>query len=325
MGDSGRIITVGVSPAWDVTCRGRGVEWGRHMNIDEQTIRPAGKAMNVSFALAWMGCPSIAAGLWGREDHDEMATAVGRLGGLIEPRMTTVEGRTRRNISVVDTQAHREMHLRDPKSLASLDNLARLRDDLSGLVREGDWCVFSGAMPGDELLAPTVDLVRTCGGAGARLVIDTYGPVFKGLVDAGLAWLISPNVEELRELVGSQVEDSPAALVEAAKGLLDMAQMVRVSRGEKGAILVTKTGVWTGCATARRPALSTVGCGDYLLAGFLAGLRETGNPAVGLARGLKASTARAWGWSETKSWPQVDKEITVAIESVRNGVSTGRE
>ncbi|NLH42122.1 MAG: hypothetical protein GX448_09800, partial [Planctomycetes bacterium] len=105
------------------------------------------------------------------------------------------------------------------------------------------------------------------------------------------------------------------ALVEAAQGLLDRAQMVRVSRGEKGAILVTKTGVWTGCATARRPALSTVGCGDYLLAGFLAGLRETGNPAVGLARGLKASTARAWGWSETKSWPQVDKEITVAIES----------
>lgn len=133
--------------------------------------------------------------------------------------MTTVEGRTRRNISVVDTQAHREMHLRDPKSLASLDSLARLRDDLSGLVGEGIGA-FSAAMPCDELLAPTVDLVRTCGGAGARLVIDTYGPPQgprrRG---SGLADLAQRGTT--RELVGSQVEDSPAALVEAAQGLLD--------------------------------------------------------------------------------------------------------
>lgn len=305
---------MGVSPAWDMTCLGKGLEWGRHMTIDEQTVRPAGKAMNVSFALAWMGCSSVAAGLWGREDRDEMTTEVARLGGLIEPRMTVVEGRTRRNISVVDTQAHREMHLRDPRSLASLDSLKRLADDLSGLVRPGDCCVFSGAMPGGELLAPIVDLVRTCGRCGARVAVDTYGPVFKGIVDAGLAWLISPNVEELRELVGSQVENTPAALVEAASGLLDRAEMVRIGRGEKGALLVTKAGAWSGCATDRNPALSTVGCGDYLLAGFLVGLRETGDPRAGLTQGLKAATARAWGWSETRSWLQVQKEVAVAVE-----------
>ena len=316
MENQGRIITVGVSPAWDVTCLGEGLDWGRHMTIDEQTVRPAGKAMNVSSALAWMGCRNIAAGLWGREDHDEMTAAVGRLGGLIEPRMTVVEGRTRRNISVVDTQAHREMHLRDPRSLASLDSLKRLGDDLCGLIRPGDLCVFSGAMPGDELLEPIVDLVRICGRCGAQIVVDTYGPVFKAIVDTGLAWLISPNVEELRELVGSQVEDSPASLVEAARGLLDRAQMVRIGRGEKGALLVTKAGVWMGRATSRREALSTVGCGDYLLAGFLAGLREGGEPPAGLARGLKAATAHAWGWTDAKTWPQVDKEVAVAVESV---------
>ncbi|MGE5295047.1 MAG: hypothetical protein ACM3VT_09480, partial [Solirubrobacterales bacterium] len=126
MENTGRIITVGVSPAWDVTCLGRGLDWGRHAIIDEQIVRPAGKAMNVSFALAWMGCSSVAAGLWGRDDHEEMEAAVARLSGLVEPRMTIVEGRTRRNVSVVDIQAHREMHLRDRKSLASIDNLKKL-------------------------------------------------------------------------------------------------------------------------------------------------------------------------------------------------------
>ncbi|HSW02922.1 MAG TPA: PfkB family carbohydrate kinase [Sedimentisphaerales bacterium] len=313
MRNDGRIITVGVSPAWDVTCLGERLEWGRHAIIDEQVVRPAGKAMNVSFALAWMGCPSVAAGLWGREDHDEMTAAVARLGGLIESRMTVVEGRTRRNIAVVDTLIHREMHLRDPRSLASVENLRRLGETLSGLIRPGDLCVFSGAMPGGELLEPIVDLVRICRRSGAQIVVDTYGPVFKAVVDTGLAWLISPNVEELRELVGSEIEDSPAALAEAARGLLDRAQMVRIGRGEKGALLVTKAGAWTGCATDRNPALSTVGCGDYLLAGFLVGLRETGDPRAGLTQGLKASTARAWGWSETRSWLQAQKEVAVAV------------
>lgn len=311
-----QIITVGLSPAWDVCCRGRGLDWGRHAIIDEQVVRAAGKALNVSSALAWMGCPSVAAGLWGREDHDEMAAAAARQGGCIHTRMTVVEGRTRRNISVVDTRHHREMHLRDPRSLASADSLRRLAGDLSGLVRPGDTCVFSGAMPAGELLGPTVDLVRTCHGRGARIAVDTYGPVLRGIVDAGLAWLIAPNVEELRELLGSDIENTPAKLVEATRTLLDRVDMALVSRGERGALLVARTGTWAGHAATRGEALSTVGCGDYLLAGFLAGVRETGDPQAGLVRGLKAATAHAWGWTETKTWLQVDKEIAVAVEAV---------
>ena len=185
---------------------------------------------------------------------------------------------------------------------------------MSGLIRPGDICVFAGAMPAGELLAPTVDLVRTCRAAGARIAVDTYGPVLQGIVDDGLAWLIAPNVEELSELLDSQIEDAPAKLVEAGRTLLDRLDMVLISRGAKGAILVTKGAVWTGAATARRPALSTVGCGDYLLAGFLAGLQETGDPRDALANGLKAATARAWGWTDSKAWSQVDKEIAVAVE-----------
>lgn len=316
VGNDGAIVTVGVSPAWDVSCRGRGLDWGQHAIIEEQVVRPAGKAMNVSFALAWMGCSSVAAGLWGGADHEEMVTAAGEQGGHIQTRMTIVEGRTRRNISVVDTQNHREMHLRDPKNLVSVENLGKLRSGLAGLVQPGDMCVFSGAMPAGEFLGPAVDLVRACHRAEACIAVDTYGPVLDGIVDAKLAWLVAPNVEELRGLLGSEVEDSTAGLAAAGRTLLDRVEMVLISRGGEGALLVTKTGVWAGCATGRREALSTVGCGDYLLAGFLAGIREAGDPQAGLARGLKAATARAWGWAETKSWPQVDKEVEVAVEAV---------
>lgn len=312
--DNGRIITVGLSPAWDVVCRGRGIEWGLHQIIDEQVVRPAGKALNVSCALAWMGVPSVAAGLWGRDDYSEMQASVARLSGRIEARMTAVEGRTRRNVTVVDALHGREMHLRAPSDLASAGSLRELAVNLADLVRPGDTCVLAGAMPGSELLAPMLELVRTCRRSRARITADTYGPVLKGIVDGGLAWLIAPNVEELRELIGSEVEDAPDALVEAGRTLLDRLEMALISRGEHGALLVTKAGAWMGRATDRRPVLSTVGCGDYLLAGFLAGLAKTSEPPAALAHGLKAATARAWAWTETRTWPQVDKEVAVVVE-----------
>ena len=310
---NGRIITIGLSPAWDISCRGRDLDWGRHAEIDEQVGRPAGKALNVSYALAWMGGTSSAAGLWGREDHDQMRRAVERQGGQIDVQMTAAEGRTRQNITVVDTSRHREMHLRQKSELASESSLRQLNADLKKLVREGDVCVFAGAMAAGELLEPTVDLVRTCHRAGARIVTDTYGPALRSIVEAGLPWLISPNVEELRGLLGAAVEDTPQKLAEAGRTLLNRMDMILISRGEQGALVVAKAGVWTGHSLTQGRVLSTVGCGDYLLAGFLAGFCETGDPSAALAKGLKVATARAWGWTESESWTRADKEIAVAV------------
>jgi 1-phosphofructokinase len=312
----GRIITVGLAPAWDIVCQGRDLDWGRHARIDDQIIRPAGKALNVSHALAWMGWESIAAGFWGRDDHDEMQRAVGRLAGRVDPRMTTTEGRTRQNITVVDTLHQREMHLRHKSGLASEPDLRRLDADLGRLVRAGDLCVFAGAMPAGELLEQTVGLVRTCRRAGARIAADTHGLALRSIVGAGLTWLISPNVEELRELLQSDIEDTPVELARAGRSLLDGMDMVLISRGEHGALIVANHGAWTGHCETPGTVLSTVGCGDYLLAGFLAGLRETGGPCAALVRGLKAATARAWGWTDGESWARADKEIAVVAEPV---------
>ena len=316
MDTNSRIVTIGLSPAWDIVCRGRDLDWGRHPEIDDPTVRPAGKALNVSYALAWMGLGSIATGLWGRDDFGEMQRAVGRLGGLIAVHMTSAEGRTRQNITVVDTLNHREMHLRQKSGLASEHSLRQLDTDLGRLIREGDLCVFAGAMPAGELSEQTVDLVRTCHRSGARIAVDTHGPALKSIVDAGLSWLIAPNVEELRELLGLAVEDTAERLAEAGRRLLNRMDMVLISRGEQGALIVTKDGAWTGRGETPGRVLSTVGCGDYLLAGFLAGIRETGDPRAALARGLKAATARAWGWTERESWARADKEIAVAVKPV---------
>ena len=310
------IITVGLSPAWDILCYGEGLEWGLHREIETTTFQPAGKALNISQALAWMGEKSIAAGLWGRDDFEQMLKAMRSLGGLVKVKMTAVEGSTRRNITVVDTANNREMHLRNRSELASKKALRKLEADLRTIVQKGSVCVFAGVMPEDEFVGDVVRIIKSCRERGARIVVDTYGEALKRILETGAAWLVKPNVEELRELLGEQVTDSPAGLVRAGRKLLDKVEVVLISRGKKGGVVVTKKGAWQGRCIGRGRVLSTVGCGDFLLAGFLKGLKDKSDAGSGLGTAIKVATARAWGWTEGKSWSQALREIKVAVERV---------
>jgi len=313
---NGKIITVGLCPSWDAVCRLDGIDWGEHKTVSSASSRPAGKALNISQALAWMGEENIAAGLWGRDDFEQMLKAMRSLGGLVKVKMTAVDGGTRRNITVVDTANDREMHLRNRSELASRKALRKLEADLRTIVHKGSVCVFAGVMPEDEFIGDVVRIINSCKQRGARIVVDTYGDALKRILETGAVWMIKPNVEELRELLGEQVTDSPAGLVKAGRKLLDKVEVVLISRGKKGGVVVTKKGAWQGRCIGRSRVLSTVGCGDFLLAGFLKGLKDKSDADSALGTAIKVATARAWGWTEGKSWSQALREIKVAVERV---------
>ena len=321
-----KIVTIGLCPCWDMVCQLDGVDWGQHKVISSACSRPAGKALNISRALAWMGTKSIAAGLWGREDYEQMAKAMRSLRGLIRVKMTAVDGSTRRNVTVVDTVNNREMHLRAISQLASRKALRKLKADLQVTVNRNSVCVFAGAMPEKQLLGDVVRIISSCRRRGARIAVDTSGDALRAIVNSGPAnpscriWLIKPNVEELRELLGEQIEDRPVGLAKAGRKLLDRVEIVLISRGKKGSVVVTKKGTWKGQACTRetgyagyRRVLSTVGCGDYLLAGFLKGLKDKSDVGFALRTAIKVATAKAWGWTEKMAWEDAEKRIEVGL------------
>jgi 1-phosphofructokinase len=298
------IITIGISPSWDIACFAADYQWGRHQVIERQTVTPAGKALNVSRALSELGRRSIAAGLWGKDD---LSTALAglRVAPKVEPRFTAAPGQTRRNITLIDTQRRREMHLRSPNPLATPQNLRRLTRDLAKLANPGTICVFSGAVP-DEVVEDFVRMVRTCRAKGARIAVDTSGLALSAIVDAGGLWAIKPNVEELAGLLGQSITDPPEDIISAARTLTDRVDLVLVSQGCRGALAVTADYA-IARAAAKIPAVChTVGCGDFLLAGFLDGFLSAGSAdwfgvpnrgAVrkGLSRGVTLATNRAAG------------------------------
>lgn len=310
----GKIITVGLAPAWDLTCLADNIDWFGHVIADNISSQPAGKAMNVSRALAWMGQKTVAAGLWGRDDYEQFKSQLKPLSGYIENQMTVVQGRTRTNVSVLDRASGKEMHLRSLNCLISRQGLAKLRFSLERLVRRGDWCVFSGSLPDDELLGDIIDLISYCSHRGASVAVDTSGTALARAVHSGCASLIKPNIDEFGHIFGRSIPDQPRQLCKKAKELATEVPMIALTRGSAGAMLVNGQSCQVAKTSRQRQVVSTVGCGDYFLAGFLYGLTAGGDAAEALKCGIQAGTAKAWQITETATWQQAQEQIPVEVE-----------
>jgi fructose-1-phosphate kinase PfkB-like protein len=224
---------------------------------------------------------------------------------LIKIKITPVDGNTRKNITIIDTAKQKEMHLRNKSELADTNALRKIRKDLQSIVKKNSICVFSGAMPEGKLLEEIVKIIKSCSNLGAKIVLDTSGPALKKIVKTGIIWLLKPNMAELSELLGENIEDKTEFIVQAGREFLDKVEIVLISRAKKGAIVVTKDAAWQGKCISRKKTLSTVGCGDYLLAGFLKGLKDTSKIDSALTCAINAATCKALGITEQKTIPQV--------------------
>ena len=316
MNRNNSIITVGLAPAWDIVCYGNCLDWGRHSTVESTSFEAAGKALNISKALAWMGQSNIAAGLWGQDDYEQMLVSLRAFSSRIKVKLTVVPGATRRNITIVDTKSGRDMHLRSRNELVSKKAIKKLEKDLTAIVRRDDICIFAGAMPEGRLLNDIVRLIKSCKSRGAEIILDTSGPALKKLINSSIVRLIKPNVEELCELLGRIVNDRPDSLAKAARELLDRVDIILISRGPKGAVVVTKEGSWQGRCLGRVQAFSTVGCGDYLLAGFFYGFLKKNDFRYALETAIKVATAKVSGRINDETWSQIERRIKVKINSV---------
>jgi 1-phosphofructokinase len=307
------IVTIGFCPCWDMTYRCNGLDWGDHKQVSKPAMVPAGKALNVSKALAWMGNQSTAAGLWGQEDYKELLKELAPWTKYLKPSFTPVPGRTRRNLTLIDSLYHREIHLRESSELNSNRALQKLRSGLETVVDGNTLCVFAGLFPHEKFRSQVLSIIRDCQRKNARVVMDTSGAPLKE-VARGNVWLIKPNLEELGELVGENIPNRADKLTQAGRRLLNCVEIILISRGEKGAIVLSQDAILRGqCNSGGQRVITTVGCGDYLLAGFLRGMTEKQNLETALRNAIQAATAKAWGWTESMSWSQVTSKIKVNI------------
>ena len=192
-------------------------------------------------------------------------------------------GAIRSNITVVEPDGT-TTKFNEPGAELSADELAAVFAAVKAAADSADWLVASGSLPPGTPADVYADLVRGLAGSGTCVAVDTSGPALEAVLAAGPT-LVKPNRDELAEVTGLRLE-TIADVVEAATRLRDRgAGAVLASLGADGAVLVDEDGAIHG-RTPAVPPRSSVGAGDAMLAGFLAG---GGKGAEALVEGL------AWG------------------------------
>lgn len=295
-----RIVTVTLNPAVDRVLEAPNFAIGEHVAARRLAWYPAGKGINVARALAKIGVGSVATGFVGRGELGMFEEALERTGpGQIVTQLLIVRGRSRDNITVVDPINDTETHLREEGFKVQPEDVARIGSKLAMMARPGRIIAFSGSLPPGFSPEAFADIVRRCHRAGAKVAVDTSNKALAAIRDQPL-WMAKLNKSELQTLAGSPSADLNQA-AHAALGLSvrggGLIENVVATRGADGAVLVGPEAAVRGWVSVHPGRIvSSVGCGDSLLAGILSVIsRDEHAWERAFREGLAMATTNACG------------------------------
>jgi 1-phosphofructokinase len=284
------IVTLTPNPSVDRAVVIDALHRGEVHRATSSRVDPGGKGVNVSRALAAQGAATIAvlpAG--GPEGHlmEELLDAAG-----VARRSVPVAGTLRMNISVLEPDGTTTKLNEPGPQLSAAEVDALLTATLAAACEQEDgatWVVGCGSLPPGAPTGLYADLVGRLRsrGAGGRVAIDSSGGPMP-LAVAARPHLVKPNHEELAELVEHPLPTLGDVHAAARDLVAHGIEVVAVSLGGDGALLVTADEVVHARASITTP-LSTVGAGDCMLAGLLHGLSS------GLPADAALAAAVTWG------------------------------
>ena len=280
------IVTVTLNPALDRTITVPQFKPGAVNRSTSSRLDSGGKGINVSKALAEMGCDSIAtgfiAGSNGRSIKERLT------GQGINSNFVEVAGETRVNIKIVSEDGtHTDIN--EPGFDVTETDVQRLIDRVKTYCRHGNIIVISGSAPGNFSID---DYIRLCSAVtaheGVRLIADADGAYLRAALSARPDF-IKPNVKELSNTLGYEIETLDE-ICAGARQLIELgAKNVAVSMGSEGAVFVSPTQALY-VRTPKVEVLGPVGAGDVMVAGIAQSM-ENGNDFASLARYAVAAGA----------------------------------
>lgn len=281
------IYTVTFNPALDYILELDKLEIGKIQKSKTELILPGGKGINVSTVLTNLEVENIALGY-----------KAGFVGAEIERLLRNMnvktdfidlgEGNSRINVKI-SGEEETAINTNGPK--ISENRILELLEKLKTL-NENDYLVLSGSIPNsikDDIYEKICSIVKK---QNVKIVVDAT----KNLLVQALKYnpfLIKPNNEELGEIFGVEIHTKEDAYVYGKK-LKEMgAKNVLVSMGKTGAALIDEAGQEYFLKSPEGKRVNTVGSGDSMVAGFIAGFLKYKNYNDALKMGVSAGSASA--------------------------------
>lgn len=295
------IYTVTWNPALDYILHLENLQKGKIHRTSREEIYPGGKGINVSIVLSEFGVANKAlgflAGFTGREIEAQLKKY-----GCETEFLYTKEGMSRINVKVRAAE-ETDLNASGPKiEEAEIEAFLLLLDQL----KKGDYLVLAGSVPPIVARSAYERILEKVSDKEVSVIVDAEGELLKRTLHYH-PFLIKPNEEELNGLFSVTIK-TKEDVVSCARRLQDLgARNVLVSLGEKGAILVTQEGKVMEQEAYQGTVKNTVGAGDSMVAGFLAGYLKKESFEEALRLAVRTGSASAFSeWLPCKdSFPQI--------------------
>lgn len=294
------VITVTINPAMDKVFMMDKFQLNRTNRIQNQFQCVGGKGTHVSVNLGLMGIRSCAVGVVMGPTGDEIIQQLSIYNMDIR-FIKLADGNSRTNYILVDGQGNCTLVAEKGQTMDQTVS-ERLVAHYEGLVGKGDTVVISGDASNQRDTGLQERLIQIAVKNNARFCLDASGEHLA----AGIArkpFLVKPNLDELEYLFGKSIsteEDILSALMHVRQA---GAANIVVSCGEKGSYAFLEGRLYK-VLSPKVQVRNTVGCGDALLSGLIAGFEKMLSPVENLKQATAVAAATAM------------KETTVGFDSV---------
>ncbi len=257
-----KIITVTINPAVDVSTSVDRVEPVLKLRCRTERREPGGGGINVARVISRLGGDVLAVyaagGVIGRL-LSELVETEGVAAHAVE-----IAGVTRESFTVVDETTRDEFRFVLPGPELSESEWRGCLEQVEKIASSQGYIIASGSLAvgvPDDFYARLAHLARK---ADCRFIVDAAGSTLKAALEAGV-YLAKPNLRELQDMLGESLAGR-SSQVSACRRLVGQgrAEIVALSLGSSGALVVTKDRAWFS-EPLRVNVLSSVGAGDSFL------------------------------------------------------------
>lgn len=282
------IYTVTLNPSLDYIVSVDNFRLGYTNRTASELLLPGGKGINVSVVLRNLAVESRALGFVAGFTGDEIVSRLEEMGvGTDFIRLACGISRINFKLSSVEGT---EVNGRGPE--IENNSVEELMGQLAGL-QDGDILFLSGSIPSsmpEDIYRQILDRLQ---GKRIETVIDASGKLLENTLEYR-PMLIKPNHHELGEMFGREIRSREEALPWAEKLQAMGARNVLVSMAGEGAVLLAEDGSAYEAEAPQGKLVNSVGAGDSMAAGFMAGWLEKRDYRHAFHMGVAAGSASAF-------------------------------
>lgn len=282
------IYTVTFNPAIDYAIGVENLEPGMTNRSTFEQLLPGGKGLNVSTILNHLGMENTALGFIAGFTGAEIKRSFEAFGGksdFIELR----EGISRINVKIKSVE---ETEINAAGPVIDKEAVEQLMEKLNRLEK-GDILILAGSIPSSMSDSLYSDIMKMLSDRDIMIAVDATKDLLLNVMPYK-PFLVKPNNHELGEIFGVTLNRREEVVPYAKKLQEKGARNVLISMAGEGAVLIAENGEVFMSEAPKGQVKNSVGAGDSMVAGFIAGWCEKGDYAHAFKMGLSAGSASAF-------------------------------